>query len=866
METEVASRYDAKGIESRWYEKWEKAGLFRSQNNGRPLYTITIPPPNITGSLHMGHALCYPLQDLLGRYHRLRGYDVLIIPGQDHAGIATQVVVSKHLKAQGISPVELGREKFTEKVWEWRKESGDTILRQFKDLGCAFDWERLRFTLDENYVNAVLRVFINWFDRGIIYRGKRVVNWDCVLQTSVSDIEVQRKVVRGHLYHVRYPFADGSGEVVVATTRPETMLADVAVAVHPSDVRYKDQVGKMLRLPLMDREIPLIADIYPDPEFGTGAVKITPAHDPNDYAVGVRHGLAMPVVIDHKGQMTGDVGPYLGLDRREARKRIVQDLQDQGFLVKTEDHDIALLISERSNEIIEPLLSEEWFADQSALKVPAMEAVTSGKVRFFPERYTKVYLEWLEALHDWNISRRLWWGHRIPVYYDEDGRAFAALSWEDAQAKAGDRKIVRQDEDVLDTWFSSGLWPFAVLGWPEQTQDLKDRYPTSVLVTSRDIIFLWVARMIMMGLDQAGDIPFRDVYIYATVLTESGQRMSKSLGTGVDPVSIIGDYGADALRFALFSQTGTNQEIRYGDKKAEEARNFCNKMWNAARFTLMNLNGYEGRKPERLEAVDRWILSKLARCEDTVSRAIEAYDIQEGAIALQKFFWDDLCDWYIEVAKPRLANPSERHVPQWVLVRAFDAYLKLLHPFMPFMSEELYAQLPLPEKHSFLMNSEWPTGLATDEDAESTIERIFAITRGIRALRAEVGIAALKAIDAVYLEGDIADGEEIIGSQAWVGKIIQGKPASGIFISTTVEDVDIHLPVEGLIDLDKERQRLSKELLKAKQDEEKLSAKLNNQNFLERASPEIIEKDRELLEKTHDLITKLESRIELFGG
>jgi len=867
IEVEMPSRYDASVVEAKWYERWERAGLFKeSSQPGKPPYTITIPPPNVTGSLHMGHALCYPLQDLLGRYYRMQGRDVLIVPGQDHAGISTQVVVNKKLKAEGTSAVEIGRDAFVEKVWEWRHESGDTILRQFRELGCAFDWDRGRFTLDERYANAVLKVFIDWFDRGIIYRGKRVVNWDCVLQTSVSDIEVERKTVKGHLYHIRYPFVDGSGEVVIATTRPETMLADVAVAVHPSDERYHGKVGKMLLLPLLNREVPLIADIYPDPEFGTGAVKITPAHDPNDYAVGVRHGLEMPVVVDPKGIMIGDIGSYAGLDRREARKRVVADLEEQGYLVKVEDHEIPLLVSERSGEVIEPLLSEEWFANQSELKKAAIDAVESGKVKFTPERYTKVYLEWMENLHDWNISRRLWWGHRIPIYYDADDTPYAALSWDEAQTKAGDRKIVRQDDDVLDTWFSSGLWTFVVLGWPEQTQELQGRYPTSVLVTARDIIFLWVARMIMMGLDQVGKIPFEDVYVYATVLTEDGKRMSKSLGTGVDPVSIISKFGADALRFALFAQTGFNQEIRYGEKKAEEARNFCNKMWNAARFTLMNLDGYSGEPPTQFDTVDRWLMNKLAKCEKRVSKAIEGYDMQEGAQALQKFFWDDLCDWYIEVSKSRLMDPAQRQAPQWILMRAFDAYLKMLHPYMPFISEELYSQMPLPNRCEYLMSAPWPSDLQVDEEAEAKIERIFDITRGIRALRAEVGLAALKVVDTVYLEGELAGGEAIIASQAWVKEIKAGKPVEGVFISSSIAGIDIHLPVEGLVDPEKERHRLQKELEKAADDHLKLTVKLSNPQFIERAKPEIIEKDREALAGLDELRAKLESRIKLFGG
>ncbi|MEA2552093.1 MAG: valyl-tRNA synthetase, partial [Fimbriimonadaceae bacterium] len=609
MSTELSTRYDASQVERKWYAKWEEAGLF--QPDPDPLkrkYTITIPPPNITGSLHMGHALCYPLQDAYGRLARLKGCSVLVLPGEDHAGIATQSVVEKNLRKEGTSGAQLGREKFTERVWEWRKESGDTILTQLRALGCAFDWSRLRFTLDPLYVKAVQTVFIDWFNRGLIYRGKRVVNWDPVLKTSVSDIETERKTVRGKLYYIRYPFADASGHVIIATTRPETMLADVAVAVHPSDARYSDLVGKTLLLPLLNREIPLISDIYPDPAFGSGAVKITPAHDPNDYEVGVRHSLAMPVLLTEDGKITAEGGPYAGLDRNEARKRIVADLEAQDYLEKVDDYDIPIIVSERSGEVVEPLLSEQWFVKQKELADAAIIAVEVGGVRLFPERYNEIFLDWMRNIRDWCISRQLWWGHRIPVYYDEEGQAYASMSWEEAEKQAKPHKIVRQDDDVLDTWFSSGLWPFATLGWPDKTNDLGERYPTDVLITDRNIINLWVARMMMMGFDQMGLKPFSEVMIYATVLNEQGRRMSKSLGTGVDPMAIIEKVGADALRYTLMSQTGANQDIRYSEKKTEDARNFCNKIWNATRFVLMNLDGPAPAKPAQLDDTDLWLL------------------------------------------------------------------------------------------------------------------------------------------------------------------------------------------------------------------------------------------------------------------
>jgi len=861
----MPTRYDASSTEQKWYARWEAADLFKPSLDGnKPVYTITIPPPNITGSLHMGHALCYPIQDLLGRYNRMLGKNVLILPGQDHAGIATQSVVDKQLRKQGTSAAQIGREKFVERVWEWRKESGDTILNQLRTLGCAFDWTRERFTLDDKYAEAVLKVFIDWYKRGLIFRGKRVVNWDPKLQTSVSDIETLRDVRRGKLYHIRYPYTDGSGEIVIATTRPETMLADVAVAVHPSDARYKDKVGKTLLLPLVNRQIPIIADPYPDPAFGTGAVKITPAHDANDYQVGVRHSLEMPIILDLEARISLP-GPYFGMDRNEARKQIVHDLEQQGFLIKIEDHEIPIVISDRSGEVIEPLLSEQWFCDQPALAKRVIEAVKSGEVKFHPSRYDRIFIEWMENIREWCLSRQLWWGHRIPVYYAEDGSHFAALSWDEAQAQAGDKKIVRQDEDVLDTWFSSGLWPFATLGWPEQTEDLKRFYPTSCLVTDRNIINLWVARMMMMGYDLAGARPFSDVMIYATVMREDGRRMSKSLGTGVDPMEIITSIGADALRYTLLSQTGENQELRYSERKTEEARNFCNKIWNATRFVLMNIQG-PVEEPATLTTVDKWLLSRLYQTEQTVKAAYDGYDIQSACQALYRFFWSELCDWYIEVSKPRLSDPADRATPQWVLLTALDAFLRMMHPVMPHITEELYSHLPIAGKPEFIMSASWPVIPATFEqpDAETEIERTFEIVRAFRALRAELDLPPIKSIPLAYIEGDLQGNEGVFLSQGWVQELRQGRPADGAFVSTTAEGVDIYLPISGLVDAEKELARLVKEEEKVKSDLAKTETKLANPQFTERAKPEVVEKEQTALLALREQLTKIEQRRKLF--
>ncbi|MBL8068758.1 MAG: valine--tRNA ligase [Armatimonadetes bacterium] len=861
---EQKSGYDAKGVESKWYSRWEESGAFSPKSGSDP-YVITIPPPNITGSLHMGHALCYSIQDLLGRYHRMRGRPVLILPGQDHAGIATQSVVIKQLKKAGVNPFSLSRDEFVEKVWEWRNESGNAILNQSRSLGCAFDWSRTRFTLDPQYAEAVLKVFIDWFDAGLIYKGLRVVNWDIALKTSVSDIETERKDVAGKLYHIRYPFADGSGDVVIATTRPETMLADVAVAVHPKDARYTGLVGRMLRLPLVDREIPLIADEYPDPEFGTGAVKITPAHDPNDYEVGQRHNLGIPCMMDESGKVTEIGGPYAGLDRLEARKEVVADLEEQGFLVKVEDHSIPILVSERSGEIIEPLASEQWFVSQKPLAERAIHVVESGEVTFHPPRYKDVYLDWMNNIRDWCISRQLMWGHRIPIYYTESGRAVAALSWEEAEAKAGE-PIASQEKDVLDTWFSSGLWPFATMGWPEQTEDLERYFPTDVLVTARDIIFLWVSRMVMMSLYFTGKIPFKDVYIYATVLTEKGERMSKSLGTGVDPMGVVESKGADALRFTLLSQSGYNQDIRYSERKTDDARNFCNKIWNASRFILMNLEGYEDSQPAKLDTLDRWLLSRLAQCEETVRTSYESYDIQAGMAALYKFFWSELCDWYIEQSKVRLQDPAKRQTPQWVLLQALSTFLKMMHPAIPFITEEVYALLPLSGKAGHLMDETWPSVPSEwwDQESESKVESWIEMTRAIRALRADVGLQPLKSSPQLYCSESLGDGAELIRGQAWFDDLLVG-PAPGTHVTVTSHGVDFHIPLEG-VDVTKELARLEREVEKTAAELAKLSARLENPSFVERAKPEVVERERAAAADLASTLEKLEKRRAVFGG
>lgn len=864
---EMVSRYEANSCESKWYAAWESAGLFKADpNSSATRFTITIPPPNITGSLHMGHALCYPIQDVVGRFKRLQGYDVLIVPGQDHAGIATQSVVTKQLAAQGVKASEIGREKFLEYAWNWRAESGGTILSQFRSLGCAFDWDHERFTLDEGYVEAVLTVFIDWFRKGLIYRGKRIVNWDPVLKTSVSDIETERKTINGKLYHVRYPFKDGSGHVVVATTRPETILGDVAVAVHPSDSRYTGLHHKTLILPLVNREIPLLPDIYPDPEFGTGAVKVTPAHDPNDFEVGQRHNLEQIVVIDESANICAD-GPYFGLNRFVARKRIVEDLEEAGLLEKIEDHQIPVIVSDRSKEIIEPLLSEQWFVRQTDLAADAIKVLDQGDLRFVPERYNKVYRDWLENIRDWCISRQLWWGHRIPVYYTESGKAIAALSWEEAQVQAGEEKIVRQDEDVLDTWFSSGLWPFATLGWPEQTELLQERYPTSLLVTDRGIIYLWVARMVMMGMAFMGRCPFSEVYIHATVLNSQKQRMSKSLGTGVDPTAVIETMGADALRYTLLSQAGMNQEIIYSEKRLDDSRNFCNKIWNAARFVLMNLSGNASLEFSSLEPEDAWILSRLAAAEEAARIGYEGYDLMTAAAALESFFWYELCDWYIEISKHRLTgtDSESKQNCQAVLLRCFDAFLKMLHPLMPFITEEVYSYLPIQNKSRFVMEADWPAEVQQlrNLEQEERVARWLRITRNLRALRADLEIDPRKTIAVAYFEGDLQGGEEVVRTQAWIENLTQGKPAED-HLTSTGDGIDLHLTFEG-INREKLLEKAKRDEVKFADEQRKTMERLQDPQFVERAKPEVVEKMQSTAEELTEKLAKVKQRISLLS-
>lgn len=882
--TQLPTVYSPAEVESKWYKFWLDKDYFHARvNEGKPEYCITIPPPNVTGSLHIGHALCYTIQDVLVRWKRMQGYETLCLPGTDHAGIATQNKVEQQIAREGLTRHDLGREEFLKRVWAWKEENGGQILYQFKTMGFSFDWERERFTMDEGYVDAVLESFVRLFDKGLIYRGARVINWCPRCHSGISDIEVEYVEQHSHLWYLRYPIEDGSGHVVVATTRPETMLGDTAVTVNPNDDRYKHLVGKSVKLPLTDRVIPIIADEFVDMEFGTGAVKTTPAHDPNDFEIGLRHNLPQVVVIGIDGKMTQEAGVrYEGLDRFEAREKVVADLEAQGLIEKIEEYTHSVGTCKSCHTVIEPLLSEQWFCRMKELAQPAIDVVKQGKVKFFPDRYAGIYLEWMENVRDWCISRQLWWGHRIPVYKcDECGEAVAAKSDAEAIAKLKcGHGSVTQDPDVLDTWFSSALWPFATLGWPKDTPELRYFHPTDVLVTARDIIYLWVARMIFSSLEYLDEIPFGDVYIYATVMNEEGKRMSKSLGTGVDPLGMIEKVGADALRFALMQQAGKNQDIRFSEKRVENVRNFGNKIWNASRFVIMNL----GEHPELVEGwgevalclEDKWILSRLNRTIEIVNKGFTNYDIDDAANTLYEFVWSEFCDWYIELAKPRLRAEGEvRAQVQAVLSYVLETALRLLHPIMPFITEEIWQALPH-EGESIMMAAfpEADTALI-NESAEEDMSAVMDAVRAARNLRAELGAPPSKKVDVIAVASGEAKSRiernmESIKSLARLGNLTfaESIPESekGNYLAAHLSGLDLYIEVAGLIDVEKELARINAELESIIKDLAPHVGKLSNEQFVSKAPAEIIDKERRIVAELTEKKQKLEERKQALAG
>lgn len=875
-EHNIPKVYDPASVEKKWYEFWEKNRYFHAEPEpGKKPFSIVIPPPNITGKLHMGHALDNTLQDILIRWHRMMGDNTLWMPGYDHAGLATQIKVEEVLKKEeGKTRFDLGREEFVKRVWAWKEEYGDRIINQLKCLGISCDWERKRFTMDEGCSRAVRETFVSLFEKGLIYKGTRITNWCVNCHTALSDIEVEHEDTPGHLWYVRYPVVgEEDTYLTIATTRPETIPGDTAVAVNPEDERYAKLIGKTLRLPILNREIPVIADSYVDTKFGTGAVKITPSHDPNDYEMGLRHNLPEIVVIGKDGVMTEEAGPFAGLERYECRKQIVARLKEEGYLVKIEEHSHAVGHCQRCHNIVEPLVSTQWFVKMQPLVKAAVDCVTDGRTQFVPERFTKNYTGWMENIHDWCISRQIWWGHRIPVWYCDDcGEMSASRTDLEKCPKCGSTHI-HQDEDALDTWFSSALWPFSTMGWPDNTELLKQFYPTSVLVTGYDIIFFWVARMLIMGMEFMKEIPFEKVFIHGLVRDSQGRKMSKSLGNGIDPLEVIEKYGADTLRFMLITGNTPGNDMRFYWERVEGTRNFANKIWNASRFALMNMEGYD--KDAELAPytlADKWILSRLQDTVKDVTGLLERFELGEAGRAIYDFIWSEVCDWYIEIAKPRLYNKeaaSERATAQHVLATVLVSAMKLLHPYMPFITEEIYQCLP--HEAESIMISQWPVAdeSLVDPEAERGMNAIMDSIKAIRNMRAEVNANPGKKIPAIMLVSE--DLREVVAHNDSYIKLLGGidnlelRPLNGEkpenAMAAVVTGIEVYLPLAGLIDVEKETQRLSKELAAMEKDLQRAGGKLNNAGFLAKAPEDVIAKERAKYEELSGKIEAVKKRM-----
>ncbi len=855
-EQTISTTYDPKSVEDKWYKIWEENGYFSyKHNDGAEPFCVVMPPPNVTGQLHMGHALDETLQDILTRWHRMQGHQTLWLPGTDHAGIATQAKVEEFLAKEGVSKYDLGREAFVDKVWDWKHRYHDRIANQLRQLGSSCDWERERFTLDEGCSEAVREVFIRLYNEGLIYRGSYIINWCPKCQTTISDIEVEHNDAEGHLWYFKYPLVSGEGYLMIATTRPESMLGDTAVAVNPNDERYGHLVGQKIMLPIANREIPIIADEYVDVEFGTGAVKITPAHDPNDFEIGLRHNLPSITVIDKTARMNQEAGKYQGMDRYECREKLVAEMDDLGLLEKIESIQHAVGECYRCGTTVEPLVSPQWFVKMQPLAEPAIEAVKSGDIKFVPARFEKVYLGWLENIRDWCISRQLWWGHRIPVWYCKHcGEIICQKDEPKTCPKCGGADLKR-DEDVLDTWFSSALWPFSTLGWPEKTEDLAKFYPTNVLVTGRDIIFFWVARMIFMGLHFMDAKPFNEVFIHGLVLDAQGRKMSKSLGNGIDPLEIIAEYGADALRFMLITGNTPGNDLRFQKERLEASRNFANKIWNASRFVMMNLADYKaGEYPLSYNMADKWILERLRTAASEITENLGKYELGEAARAVYDFSWDEFCDWYIEIVKPRLygEDKADKHTAQTVLVYVLREILLLLHPFMPYLTEELWQALP--HEGETIMLAKWPTGegMASYPEEAKAMAVVMDVVRAIRNVRAEMNVPLGKKAELImYADAEtlplLEAGQAYIKALAHIESIelaFKGTAAPEQSAAAHVRGVEIYLPLKGLIDLEKEIARLNKEIENMDKELARLAGKLSNQGFLAKAPAEVIEKER----------------------
>ena len=877
MSKELAKTYDPKQIEEKMYEKWCENKYFHAEvDRSKKPFTTVMPPPNITGKLHMGHALDNTLQDILIRYKRMEGYNALWIPGTDHAAISTEVKVTNQLKEEGIDKKELGREGFLERTWQWKEEYAGTIENQLKKLGISCDWDRERFTMDEGCSKAVEEVFISLYEKGYIYKGSRIINWCPTCKTSLSDAEVEHEDQDGHFWHIKYPIAGTDRFLEIATTRPETLLGDTAIAVHPDDERYKDIVGKMAILPLVNREIPIVADYYVDKEFGTGAVKITPAHDPNDFEVGKRHNLPEINIMNDDATINEKGGKYAGMDRYEARKAIVADLDEQGYLVKVVPHMHAVGTHDRCGTTVEPLIKQQWFVKMDELAKPAINALKTGELRFVPERFDKIYLHWLENIKDWCISRQIWWGHRIPAYYcDECGEFVVAREMPEKCPHCGCTHFT-QDEDTLDTWFSSALWPFSTLGWPDKTEDLDYFYPTDVLVTGYDIIFFWVIRMVFSGYAHTGKAPFNTVLIHGLVRDSQGRKMSKSLGNGIDPLEIIDQYGADALRLTLITGNAPGNDMRFYNERVEASRNFANKVWNASRFIMMNLDGFELHTPSKdeLHAADKWILSKV----NTLAKdATENMDKFELGIAVQKvydFIWDEFCDWYIEIAKVRTykkdEDPVSANAALWTLKTVLTEALKLLHPYMPFITEEIFCTLQSEEET--IMLSKWPEYKEewNFPAEEAAIEHCKDLVKGIRNVRTEMDVPPSRKAK-LYITSEDAglrtvfeENKEVYVNLASTSEIIVQADKNGISedaVSVVIPGAVLYLPLEDLVDFEKEKERLHKEKDKLTKELARSKGMLSNEKFLNNAKPEKVQEEKDKLAKYEQMMAQVEARL-----
>ena len=878
MSKELAKTYDPKQIEEKLYERWCENKYFHAEvDRSKKPFTTVMPPPNITGKLHMGHALDNTLQDILIRYKRMEGYNALWIPGTDHAAISTEVKVTNQLKEEGIDKKELGREGFLERTWQWKEEYAGTIENQLKKLGISCDWDRERFTMDEGCSKAVEEVFINLYNKGYIYKGSRIINWCPKCKTSLSDAEVEHEDQDGNFWHIKYPIAGTDRFLEIATTRPETLLGDTAIAVHPDDERYKDIVGKMAILPLVNREIPIVADYYVDKEFGTGAVKITPAHDPNDFEVGKRHNLPEINIMNDDATINEKGGKYAGMDRYEARKAIVADLDEQGYLVKVVPHMHAVGTHDRCGTTVEPLIKQQWFVKMDELAKPAINALKTGELRFVPERFDKIYLHWLENIKDWCISRQIWWGHRIPAYYcDECGEFVVAKEAPEKCPHCGCTHFT-QDEDTLDTWFSSALWPFSTLGWPEKTEDLDYFYPTDVLVTGYDIIFFWVIRMVFSGYEHTGKAPFNTVLIHGLVRDSQGRKMSKSLGNGIDPLEIIDKYGADALRLTLITGNAPGNDMRFYNERVEASRNFANKVWNASRFILMNMEKNVVEEPEDflLKPADRWILSKVNSLTKEMTENMDKFELGIAVQKVHDFIWDEFCDWYVEIAKYRIYHAEEdsqsANCALWVLKTVLGQALKLLHPFMPFITEEIYGAL-VPEEESLMMSS-WPVYREDWEFPYATevIEHVKAITRGIRNMRAEMNVPNNKRTKVYIISSDsklltaLEALKESVKPLMLVNDIIlhyEKKDVADDAVSIVVPGATVYLPLEDLVDFEQERERLKKEEERLNSEIKRAQGMLANERFTSKAPADKVQAERDKLEKYTQMLEQVKERID----